>query len=87
MEINVNKTNVIRLTTSASPMLCNYTLNNRPSVGTIKYLSVHLSSDLSWNTHVDMIVSKTSKILGFVWCNLHLANSTTKHLTYIVDRL
>lgn len=84
MQINVNKTKAITFGTTANLVFYDYTLNNMPidSVSTIKYLGVHLSSDLSWNTHIDAIVSKASRSLGFIRRNLHPANSETKLLAY-----
>lgn len=53
-----------------------------PIVSTFNYLEVHISSDLSWNEHINAITSKTSKTLGFVKYNLCLANSATKLIVY-----
>ncbi|XP_077516768.1 uncharacterized protein LOC144127746 [Amblyomma americanum] len=51
-------------------------------VSTVKYLGVHFSSDLTWNNHIDAIVSKSSKALGFIRRPLHQADPATKRLAY-----
>ena len=35
-------------------------------VTSMKYLGVHISSDLSWSTHIDIITSKARRTLGFI---------------------
>ncbi|XP_037555539.1 uncharacterized protein LOC119432448, partial [Dermacentor silvarum] len=52
-------------------------------VSTVKYLGVHISSDLTWHQHIDHISSKASKTLGFVRRHLYSANQATKVLAYI----
>ena len=36
-------------------------------VTSMKYLGVHISSDLSWSTHIDIITSKARRTLGFIY--------------------
>ena len=33
----------------------------------MKYLGVHISSDLSWSIHIDIITSKARRTLGFIY--------------------
>ena len=55
-----------RNTTTPSPPLC---LNGSPleSVPTFKYLSVLLSSDLTWPKHVQSICSRACKLIGLLY--------------------
>ncbi|XP_077507312.1 uncharacterized protein LOC144116455 [Amblyomma americanum] len=52
------------------------------NVSTVKYLGVHFSSDLKRNNHIDAIVSKSSKALGFIRRHLHQAHPAAKFLAY-----
>ena len=36
-------------------------------VTSMKYLGVHISSDLSWSIHIDIITSKARRTLGFIY--------------------
>lgn len=45
-----------------------YTLNGSQilSVTTEKDLSIHVSTKLSWNYHIDVIISKANKMVGMI---------------------
>ena len=47
------------------------------------YLGFMLSNDLRWNSHVENIVVKANKSLGFVRRNLYLSSENTKHSAYV----
>ena len=53
------------------------------SVINYSYLGVLLSNDLKWNSHVNNIVAKANKSLGFVKRNLYPCTETTKRLAYV----
>lgn len=84
MEVNVPKTNAITFTKTSASEPRHYFLNSMPvqTVTMVKYLGVHITSDLTWNHHIDTITSKASKSLGFIRRNLHSANTSTKLLAY-----
>ena len=46
------------------------------SVQSFKYLSVMLTSDMSWSTHVSMVCSRARKILGVIYRQFY-ANATS----------
>ena len=52
---------------------CQYTLHGhiRESVDSAKYLGVHLSQDMTWQTHVNRTAAKASSTLGILRRNLH----------------
>ena len=47
------------------------------------YLGVMLSNDLRWNSHVENIVVKANKSLGFVRRNLYPCSENTKLSAYV----
>ncbi|XP_077512732.1 uncharacterized protein LOC144123886 [Amblyomma americanum] len=84
MEINVSKTKTMTFTRASNVHLSSYFMNSIciENVYTLKYLGVHLTSNLTWNDHIDEIISKANKTLGFIRRNLYLANQSTKLLAY-----
>ena len=47
------------------------------------YPGVMLSNDLKWNSHVNNIVAKANRSLGFVKRNLYSCTETTKRSGYV----
>ncbi|XP_050042851.1 uncharacterized protein [Dermacentor andersoni] len=84
MEINVSKTKTMTFSRASNVHLSSYFMNSIciENVSTLKYLGVHLTSNLTWNDHIDEIISKANKTLGFIRRNLYLANESTKLLAY-----
>ena len=84
MEFHPQKCNVIACSRSTRPVHHDYHLK-----GTVlahctssKYLGVDMSSDLSWNTHIDRITKKAYSMIGFLRRNLKVANEKTKSDAY-----
>ena len=46
------------------------------------YLGVMLSKDLKWNSHMNNIVAKANRSLGFVKRNIYPCSETTKRSAY-----
>ena len=65
MSINEKKTKEMLIGTwqSAKPPPLTLKASNIDRVSSFKLLGVHISDNLSWNTHVDFICSKASKRL------------------------
>lgn len=62
-----------------------YSLNNTAVelTTTYKYLGVYLSSDLSWNYHINVILASANRSLGLLKHNLKHAPSHLRKLAYI----
>lgn len=53
-----------------------------PTSDCVKYLGVHIQSDLKWNKHISNITAKANRSLGCLRRNLSEAPSKTKLITY-----
>ena len=81
MEFNPSKCQVIHMTRSNNPIPTQYTLHNYcilESVSSAKYLGVDISSDLSWDTHINRISKKTNNTLDFRRRNINLHSESLK---------
>ena len=75
MEFNPSKCQVIRVTSSRTPLHTQYILHGQvlEAVNSARYLGVDISSNLKhvkWNTHVDRIAANARRSLGFIKCIL-----------------
>ena len=84
MEFHPQKCSIMSITRSKSPRLYNYKLKGHTLENTksAKYLGVTLTSDLSWNTHIDTISKKANSVLGFLKRNLKNCSTETKSKAY-----
>jgi len=67
-DLSINKCNVISFSRSRSPYTFSHSINSIPLlfVSQTKDLGVIFSSDLSFDSHIDFICRKDTKILGFI---------------------
>ena len=72
MEFNPSKCQVVRVTSSRNPLQTQYILHGQvlEAVSSARYLGVDISSNLSWNTHVDRITANANRSLGFIKRNI-----------------
>ena len=72
MEFNPSKCQVVHVSGSKKPIKRDYILHGQilESVTCAKYLGVDISSSLSWNSHIDRIVSNANRTLNFVRRNI-----------------
>ena len=84
MEFNPTNCQVLHISKSRHPVSTQYSLHNQAleSVDGAKYLSVHLTKDLSWNPRVNNITSTAYKTLGFVKRNASTTNQSVRELAY-----
>jgi Reverse transcriptase (RNA-dependent DNA polymerase)/Endonuclease-reverse transcriptase len=61
-----------------------YSINatNLEKVTNYKYLGVTLAEELTWNRHIDKVVNKASRVLGFIKSTLFRAAKKVKETTY-----
>ena len=85
MEFNPSKCQVIHITRSKNPIPTQYTLHNciLEYVSSAKYLGVDISSDLSWDTHINRI-SKKANTHGFLRRNIKIDYKSLKSSVYKV---
>lgn len=84
MAFNAQKCYVLRVTHSKSPKKFIYTLNNTELAEKKEYpyLGVTLTSNWSWNSHVNNTAAKANRTLGFIKRNLHSCSKQVKNLAY-----
>ncbi|MCG7869528.1 MAG: reverse transcriptase family protein, partial [Candidatus Thiodiazotropha taylori] len=72
MEFNPSKCQVVRVTTSRSPINTLYHLHGQvlEVVTSARYLGVDISRGLSWNSHIDRITANANRTLGFLRRNI-----------------
>jgi hypothetical protein len=68
LKFNASKCKVLTVTRKRSPILHTYQLSCKEllRVGQEKDLGVTLTSNLSWDTHINVIVAKSNKLLGLL---------------------
>ena len=84
MEFNPSKCQVIRVTRMKQPIPTNYSLHNvkLQSVTSAKYLGVDISSDLSWDSHINRSTTKANQTLGFLRRNIKVKSEQLKSMAY-----
>jgi hypothetical protein len=84
MEFNPSKCQVLHITRNRNVIEHGYFLHGQAleSVSDAKYLGLDLSSDLSYNTHIDRITNNANKSLGFIKRNITTHNKKVRELAY-----
>ena len=84
MEFNPSKCQVIRVTASRTPLQTQYILHGQvlEAVSSARYLGVDISSNLSWNTHVNRITSNANRSLGFIKRNFKTKSPQIREAAY-----
>ena len=86
MEFNPSKCQVVHVTGSKSkrPIKTDYILHGQvlESVTCARYLGVDISSDLTWNSHVDRITGNANRTLGFIRRNIKTKMPRVRETAY-----
>ena len=84
MQFNADKCVVIRISNKLSLRILDYHIHGTKlqTVKNAKYLGLTISSDLSWNAHVDITAKKATTSLNFLKRNLRSCPSTVKEKCY-----
>ena len=84
MEFNPSKCVVIHITRSRTPVPSQYLLHGQvlESVAGSKYLGVEISSNLSFNSHIQNITTSASRSLGFLKRNIRSKNPELREMAY-----
>ena len=84
MEFHPGKCTTLPVTKSTSPKNNNYILHGHTldTVDSAKYLGVTLTKDLTWETHINSIIQKANKTLGFLRRNLKISSTKIKETAY-----
>ena len=85
MRFQSAKCNMIQLTRKRIKKIhASYALErlDLESVESIKYLGMTITNDLRWNTHLNNVCTKATRILGFLRRNLHSCPQEVKEAAY-----
>ena len=84
MDFNPSKCQVLHITRSRHPIQTPYTLHGHvlEIADHAKYLGVDISSNLSWNHHIDRTATNAGKTLGFLRRNIKTKNEDIKQSAY-----
>ena len=83
MELHPDKCEVISVTTKKNPITYPYHIHGHhlKHVDYVKYLGVHIASDLRRDKHVDSC-SRANSSLGFIQRSVNMGNPRVKVLAY-----
>ncbi|MCW4309234.1 MAG: reverse transcriptase domain-containing protein [Candidatus Thiodiazotropha endolucinida] len=84
MEFNPGKCQVLHITRSQNPIKTQYTMHGQvlESVPTARYLGVDISTNLSFNTHINRITANANKSLGFIKRNVKCKHPGVREAAY-----
>ena len=84
MEFNPSKCVVIHVTRAKTPVPSKYLLHGQilESVGGSKYLGVEISSNLTFNNHIQKICTSANRSLGFIKRNIRTKSPAIREMAY-----
>ena len=84
MEFNPSKCTVMNITRSKRPYKSTYTLHGHilETVSDAKYLGVSITSDLSWNKHINQVTATASQTLNFIKRNIPIKHPRIREFAF-----
>ena len=84
MEFNPSKCVVIHVTRAKTPVPSEYLLHDQilESVGGSKYLGVEISSNLTFNNHIQKTCTSANRSLGFIKRNIRTKSPAIREIAY-----
>ena len=84
MEFNPSKCVVIHVTRAKTPVPSKYLLHGQilESVGCSKYLGVEISSNLTFNNHIQKICTSANRSVGFIKRNIRTKSRDISEMAY-----
>jgi hypothetical protein len=84
MEFHPKKCQVLSITKNRNIIRYPYELHGHQleHVEEAKYLGVTITKDFSWNTHIEKVITKASRTLGFLKRNLQSGSTDIKERAY-----
>jgi hypothetical protein len=87
--LNVEKTNIVKVTSSRSSIYSlrtsiSYARYNITEATTVKFLGLHLDSQLMWKAHVNFLLNKLSSVCYIMRRLVHILNLETLKVIYFV---
>ena len=85
MSLNHDKCKILNIYRSKNPITHQYTMNGVPldTVTHRPYLRVELSFNLNWSFHIENIIGKANRSLGFIRRNLYSCTESVKSQAYL----
>ena len=85
MSLNPDKCKTLNVYRSKNPITHQYMMNGVPldTVSHHRYLGVELSSNLDWSLHIENIIGKANRSLGFIRRNLYSCPESVKSQAYL----
>ncbi len=88
MKFNASKCQIMRIhryTTFTKPFARFYALNKQvlAQADKVKYLGVMITEDLDWSPHINSIVTKANRCIGFMKRNISNYSQELRQLAYL----
>ncbi|CAB3387408.1 Hypothetical predicted protein, partial [Cloeon dipterum] len=85
MQLNGRKCHVMDISRARTQLHFEYSIGGVPLeyVDQQRLLGVHISSDLRWSVHTDIVRAKAAQVLGFAARNLHKCTQKVKRVSFL----